>query len=409
MGSISREPFIMALFWSTLLFYLVWLRGTVRSIWPAAIFGIFTAWTTDLVLFLLAAVLIFAIFFAAKRNRKGTLVLLGMILAAYTAWIAVRGFTYANHDYYPAGIDGTIEHTATFPWLALINPNFFPETSSNVAASVPSAGLRFSGLPSLYLNPFWNGEAILFALIVLLLLTANALAWRRNGWRNSALCFSIVSLLLLSPLLMGLWPRYALPGILSLGVVFGIAVDELRRLLPGFGAWRLFPPLLASCALLLSIIWIIGHPYLTLNTEMKMEGETVAAKLQTLRGEPVMAPVGLPSELSFLAKKQTLALPMTSENLQLFARKFEVRYVVIPQFSAAGMPQELRRARAVETIQKIEQSPEEFERIAEVPEEMTIAFNWQQRAAWNPTRAPASETTMYRMIHNYTIYRVNQH
>jgi hypothetical protein len=158
----------------------------------------------------------------------------------------------------------------------------------------------------------------------------------------------------------------------------------------------------------LSIIWIAGHPIFTLNTEMKVEGTAVAAILNKLPGEPVMAPVGLPPELAFLTKKQMLALPVSPSKLEPMVGKFGVKYIVVPKFSTEGMTPQLRHARAVDTIDKLIQMPDKFARISDVDETFMISFNWQQRTAWNPTRPAAIETTNYRMIHGYSIYRVLQ-
>ena len=364
---VYKDSMFFGLFLLSLYFFI---RGLILVrpglfLWSAGA-GMACALTSDLAVYLYPG-FFFAWLVFRRRGRRGGAAVPPLAMGIVQgAWLLLRYRIFSRNDYYPAGVDGTIEYVRAFTLRSLLAPRYFPETTRlfDFRLDLTRLGLHGNvypvegliGLPQILYTIFY----------AFCVLTAVWIVVRAVRERGGSTGVFFVSLLLgySAPALLHPEPRFLLPVLLPLCYLFAEGIS----LAAGKGM-RYAAAILIVVSLLGTAAYLDGHRQLALAARKEVESSRTAEFLKDLPEDGIMAQVGYPPELAYLTGKRVLALPLSPEKLDDFIRRYDIHYLVYGQRYWA--PIDERFARAVwcyPTIKYIRDHPESYPLIRAIDE-----------------------------------------
>jgi len=409
---VYKDSMFFGLFLLSLYFFI---RGLILVrpglfLWSAGA-GMACALTSDL------AVCLYPGFFFAwlvfrRRGRRGGAAAVPPLMMGIVqgAWLLLRYRIFSRNDYYPAGVDGTIEYVRAFTLRSLLAPRYFPETVRlfDFRLDLTRLGLHGNvypleglvGLPHFLYVAFY----VVCALSAVWILISSrvtvgapsacipnsssgpARSGRRNGSalgrasHNESIAvsairrfgtaarpgifFSALLVVYSLPALLHPEPRFLIPVLLPLCYLFAEGIS----LAAGKGM-RYAAAILIVISLLGTAGYLDGHRHPALAARKEVESSRTAEFLKGLSEDGIMAQVGYPPELAYLTGKRVLALPLSPEKLDDFIRRYDIHYLVYGQHYWA--PIDERFARAVwcyPTIKYIRDHPARYPLIGAIDE-----------------------------------------
>ena len=373
---VYKDSMFFGLFLLSLYFFI---RGLILVrpgifLWSAGA-GMVCALTSDLAVYLYPGYL-FAWLIFRRRGRGGrvTEALRGrtaavpplLLLAVQGIWLLLRYRIFSRNDFYPAGVDGTIEYVRAFTLRSLLAPRYFPETVRlfDFRLDLARLGLHGNvypvegliGLPQILYTMFYAFCVLTAVWIVIRVV---------RGGRSFTGAFFVSLLVIYSaPALLHPEPRFLIPVLLPLCYLFAEGIS----LAAGKGM-RYAAAILIVVSLLGTAAYLDGHRQLALAARKEVESSRTAEFLKDLPEDGIMAQVGYPPELAYLTGERVLALPLSPEKLDDFIRRYDIHYLVYGQRYWA--PIDERFARAVwcyPTIKYIRDHPARYPLIGAIDE-----------------------------------------
>jgi len=383
---IYKDSMFLGLFLLSLALYV---EGLVRArtgyLLLAGISGCACCLTSDLGVYLLPC---FVIGHAVLRKEKTSVgsVITPFLIAflPYCAWLLVRLAVYRLGEYYPAGVDGTIEYVRALTPGRLFTPRYFPATATMFDFSPRLNILSFHG--NVYpLSPLFGlplaAHLIVYALVAYAAVASVVRAVGRRKIRGDAsLFFSILLVLFAFPVIFRPEPRFVIPILLPMGYLLAEGVFLLAGRLPrGDRIVQWIALAVVVCALAGAANYVAHNTHLIFTLRKEVEGEKTARYLEGLPGDGVMAQVGYPPELAYLTDKRVVSLPPSPEKLDEFIRRYAIEYLLYGQhywgkISEANAP----NIWCYKTIRHIRENPERYPLLKVIDEEYA-AVRWPDR------------------------------
>ena len=365
----------------------------------ATIFTGICLWTTDQALALLPCQAL--LWWSVGLRKKDLWPLFrhwSLVGLAYGAWLAVRLTVFLRHEYYPAGIDGTIEPVGDFTLKALMQPNFFPETNAHRALFTPvDFSLEQLNVFNLFTLPAdvvyltWI-QGVWLSILVVVCAVICALVRRQR----LPIALLGMSCLLYWPNFFGMNPWYGLGFLGPFALLCGYALTgggALEGLIaragqgdsPLRGRVRTWGPRGACIALWIIAIIQVAHWLQPPERQLRERGLGLAPGPHflfarppssspddfalTLPGSPqtgFMAPVGLVPELVYLTKRRILALPFAPDQAARHIDAYNIEYIVFTgEYLSSFDSEHLDFYTARTAARAITQDPSRFEPVGE--------------------------------------------
>ena len=306
--------------------------------------------TSDQALFVLPCLFLQAVASGAWRNRSAHLVcfflLAGLI---YSLWPMVRLAVYLSHDFYPAGISGTLERVSDFNLSALLQPNLLPLTVYHRSHyTVAEFTLTAVGLQNLMSIPaalaFFPARAAIL-LAGLAIVPPLVLGWTRK--ESSSRVLASMSALLYWPCVLGMPVWYGISVLMPLSVLVGKGADLLCR--KNLASEKALCLAIACFSLCGAAIWVSGGPgsgqaetshrysalspvggsHFLFSRPPLTRGTAVVSELPHGVDLGFMAPVELVPELAYLHQSRWLALPFSIDDLEQKILQYRIKYIVL--------------------------------------------------------------------------------
>ncbi len=325
-------------------------RSTVRLI-LAGLFGCASAFTSDLAMLLPPILLTAYVVYTKKGDRNANQILPILICTlACLGWILIKYRVFASNNYYPAGLDGTIENLGdTNSLRQIIFPWFLPNTQRILNfGGFSTSILHYINEIGVLVNLIWpfhisqslqkTHKTLLLLVCYAPLFTALAVglicslvdAIRRKSFTGNHELFMLIFLFVsLIPLTnkMGA-ARYAIVSVIP--ICYFVARGA------GYAASRIKLSIPNSIIMIFIIIelivfvplWMSRNRFLIFNLKKEVQCEKTGEFLSHLEGDGIMAELGYPPEIVYLTGKRVMCLPREAEKLDRFIRLFDIKYLV---------------------------------------------------------------------------------
>lgn len=383
---IYKDSMFLGLFLLSLALYLEGLvRGRPGYLLIAGISGGTCCLTSDLGVYLLPCFVFgYAVFRSKTTRMKDILPAFLIAFLPYCAWLLVRLAVYGLNEYYPAGVDGTLEYVRDFTLSQLFTPRYFPATSTMFDFSPRLDIFTFHG--NVYpLSPLFNiplaAHLVVYALVAYAAVDSVVRAVGRRKIRgNPSLFFSILLVLFALPMVFRPEPRFVIPILLPMGYLLAEGITLLAGRLPrGNRIVQCVALAVVVFALAGAANYVVQNTHLIFTLRKEVEGEKTARYLEGLPGDGVMAQVGYPPELAYLTDKRVVALPPSPEKLDDFIRRYEIEYLLYGQhYWAAISEANAPNIWCYETIRHIRENPERYPLLKVIDEEYA-SVRWPDR------------------------------
>ena len=393
-----KELFMLALFLSSIYYFIKGITQDKKYLIYASIFGAITALTTDHVIFLIPS---FISAIIILRNRKTASALHAAIpilvtLLFYSFWLYVRFNVYTHNDYYSTGIDGIVEKVNDFGIKQVLNPVFFSETSiygrfrpsdarhysfvlgymfNNIMLPIP-LGLKMDTFMALFQNNIIYAKIIFY--MVLFLLFLYSIFKITTDFFKQRKIMNNYNLFFLSIFLIFLFPATQQSS--SFRMIMMAAVFLFYFISLGFSmAFRHHDKLIAIFVILLAVFmpfWIIWHPHLIFNQKLLAEAEKTSAFLKSQPKDGIMSQIGYSPELNYLTGKRIISMPTSTANLDFLLKRFGINYLVYGQRYWKPVSEENKdEVFNYDVIKYIQQNPNRFKLIGVFKEDLKGVVN----------------------------------
>ncbi len=275
-------------------------------------------------------------------HLKAVLIPLLLLLAVYGCWLAVRWRIFTENDFYPAGVDGTIEYVRDFTARHLFTPRYFPVTRTMFNFSPDFSEFRINAnvypLSPLVIIPGFFYLIFYFFIAVVAVYSALRALLRGRLRRSADFFFAVMLLLFALPVVLHPEPRFLIPILLPMSYFFSQGLNLLAGRFPRpllfrkVLAWTLVAVLAAA-----AVIYLKDARHLVFLQQKEVEASRTAAFINGLPGDGVMAQVGYPPELAYLTGKRVLALPVSPAVLDNLIRRYAIRYLLYGQHYLAPL------------------------------------------------------------------------
>jgi hypothetical protein len=311
-----------------------------KYIFISSLFGLFAAFTTDLIVFAFP-VIIAGIFFYWNRCRikKISLLIPGIVtFVGYGIWLLIRLWFYTHYTYYPIGVDGIIENVSKFNFMSIITPRDFHYTKQLTHASIsfsPFNYIKYIGSIINFIPPFhisfYRISKLKFIILILfiylpilfLIIRGIVISLKNKEWIGIFLF--ILLLFFISPVVYGISsPRFSIASAISMAYFFakGFPIIEKKIYL------KIFRVILPIFLVLFLFYWIFKNPYFILSLKKKVNLQKAGNFLNTLPANGVMAEFGDPPSLAYLTNKRIIGLPFDTSQIEKQVKLFKIKYVI---------------------------------------------------------------------------------
>ena len=273
-----------------------------------------------------------------KRIHKGISALIIVIIVSFSIWPLVRFAVFANNPVYPAGIDGTIEYIANNNYLALLNPNFLPNTSfHNSNFGNFSFSLQYFDILSFarYVSqiPIISIHITFSIAILLILLVFFKILYKRN---LKLLELILISFSLFFPCFFNMHQWYGISAIIPFSLVLGVlAVFKSKIRKYGFMIiftlsfvfickWFFFPTHIEG----ISFLRVEPGSNFMFSRKVVTPGYKIRQHLKLQKNDGLMAPIDLVPGIVYLTRARCLALPMQPQILDSLITSYNIKYIV---------------------------------------------------------------------------------
>jgi len=389
--SIMREPLFLFLAYSTIYLFLKAIKSDDTKYYAGAIlFGGLTGLTDSRLVFLVLILAAGALIFGNKNRFKASMVIASILLIFFLGSVFPRLYIYSTNTYYPVTPEGCIDKVSDFNLDSLLATAYFP---CEIKAHYPTfTGWRIDPyvmkenviglLDIIGVSKAFKGLGIstdyFFILVFTIIIVPNLLPLLLRFYRflcssekKTASLFLKKSkelkdnpdLFILIITLVGLIPMFRQPSNprFSIMALVGLWYFFSRGLLKTLSFLNLRQHISKNLHLFAVIILIVSVVYLQVanahtlifNYEKKPGLERVAAYLDSLPKDGVMVELGSVPEITYLSKKRVVMLPVTSEELKMFGKLFQLNYAVIGRYDDYWFG-------GFESISYIQQHPESY-------------------------------------------------
>ncbi len=375
---VSRVSMLFFLTAMSLLCFDTYLRTCSKtSLLCVFVFNSLALLSSDQALSILPAQLVLALFSWKRLKIKEIGALFLFSLISYSIWPLVRLYIYLSNDFYPAGIDGTIEILKPIDVKSVIQPNFLPFTNMHrscfTSTDMSLKSLDIIGALGKIPADILFLPKILSACLVSMLA---ALSLCRSAIKKNPqiLALWIVSAILYIPCFFGMNVWYGMGMAIPFALILGEGTEQLFEIIK-FKA-KYFSVLTIVICISLSVLWILGLGGNGVNTALRPVGgkNFIFCRKTLTRGEAAvkyfpaqkedecwMAPVTFTPEMLYLREGKWIALPFDVELLEPIILEYKVAYIVLTdEFMAKSDNPILRRAVHLDVVSHILSHPERF-------------------------------------------------
>ena len=369
--AIYKESLFLALFLLSFYYFITWEKyHNIKHLSMSMVLGSLSIITAMQGVFLIPIFIFYMLIFNKKHAKKALLPILILSTIFLIFIVSPRLYIYSTYNYYPAGLEGTIEKVNEYGLSELINPFYFPETYQMMGYN-PNIDafriLRYSievvrpeGLITLSEITMIPENIILSVLLFLIIIPIFSMMINYRKINKIELFFLAMLVILLYPAIQSphfSWARHSYAAIVPLTYFlsrgFIMLLEKLR-----------LSDYICQAIIILSVcflgVYVAFNPYILYLSEPHFETERSSMYISSLQGDGLMIQPGYVPEIIYLTKKRAIGLPSEPDNLISFIQNYNIEYIVHGQ----NYPQYSNR-----TISFVQSNPEIFELIRVIKEE----------------------------------------
>ncbi len=380
---VSRVSMLFFLTAMSLLCFEEYLKqGSRNLLLRVCIFNSLALLSSDQALSILPAQFVLVLSSWNRLKIKEICAVFTISLISYSIWPLVRLYIYLSNDFYPAGIDGTIEILKPISIKSVIQPNFLPFTNMHrscfTSTEMNLKSLDIIGALGKLPADILFLPRILSAWLVSILA---ALSLLRSAIKKDSriLALWIISVILYLPCFFGMNVWCGMGMAIPFSMILGKGAEQLFEIFK-FNE-KCFKHLIIVISAFLSLVWILGLGGDGANTPLRPVGginfifcrKTLTRVEGAVKyfppqkdGECWMAPVTFTPEMLYLRDGKWIALPFDVELLEPIISEYKVAYIVLTdEFMLKSDNPMLKRAAHLDVVSHILSHPERFSKVGE--------------------------------------------
>jgi len=349
---IYKEVFFLFIVTGTLYLFITGIssKSMVRVMF-SGLFASASAFTSDQAL-LLPLILLAAYLVYVGRDYKNAKYFLPILICIMSllVWILIKYRVFISNNYYPAGVDGTIENLGNAIGIKqIIFPWFLPNTqkilhfggfSTSILHYMNEIGTLINVIWPLHITQSLNKTHKIFLLFLayvplfLALFTGIIRSFiiaikKKSIAGNSELFMLIFLFMFLLPLTnkIGI-ARYAIISIVPIGyfITRGASLIMSKTKLAVRNS-TIMILIILELAIFLPL-WISKNPHVIFNLKKEVQCQKTGEFLSRAKGDGIMVEFGYSPEIVYLTGKRVIGLPRDPQKLDTFIKLFNIKYLV---------------------------------------------------------------------------------